>query len=54
MLAWALAFLVVAIVAAVFGFTGIAQGAAAISKILFFIFIVVFLFMLVVSLTRGG
>jgi len=31
------------IVAALFGFTNIAEGAAAIAKVLFFIFIVLFL-----------
>jgi uncharacterized membrane protein YtjA (UPF0391 family) len=38
---------VVAIVAAVFGFTGIADSAAKISQILFFIFIVLFLVALI-------
>jgi uncharacterized membrane protein YtjA (UPF0391 family) len=43
-------FLVIAILAAIFGFTGIAVGAAAIAKILFYIFIVLFL----LSLIAGG
>ena len=43
MLKWAVIFFLIAIVAAVFGFTGIAQGAASIAQILFFIFIVLFL-----------
>ena len=43
MLKWAAIFLVIAIVAAIFGFTDIASGAATIAKILFFIFIVLFL-----------
>jgi len=43
MLRWAAIFFVIAIVAALFGFTGIAVGAASIAKILFFIFIVLFL-----------
>jgi len=38
MLKWALIFFIVAIVAALFGFTGIAAAAAGIAKILFFIF----------------
>ncbi len=37
MLKWALIFFVVAIIAALFGFTGIAAGAAEIAKILFFL-----------------
>ena len=40
MLKWTAIFLVIAIVAAVFGFTGIAQGAASIAKTIFFILIV--------------
>jgi uncharacterized membrane protein YtjA (UPF0391 family) len=43
MLMWALTFFIVAIVAALFGFTGIAVGAAAVAKVLFFIFVVLFL-----------
>jgi uncharacterized membrane protein YtjA (UPF0391 family) len=39
MLSWALGFFIVAVVAAVFGFGGIAAGAATIAKILFFIFL---------------
>ena len=40
MLRWTLSFLVLAIVAAVFGFTGIAADLAWIAKILFFAFLV--------------
>ena len=43
MLRWALAFFIVALIAALFGFGGIAVAAAGIAKILFFIFIVLFL-----------
>jgi uncharacterized membrane protein YtjA (UPF0391 family) len=50
MLYWALVFLVVALVAALFGFGGIAAGAAGIAKILFFVFLVLF----IVSLIAGG
>jgi uncharacterized membrane protein YtjA (UPF0391 family) len=50
MLYWALIFLVVAIVAALFGFGVIASGAATIAKVLFFVFLVLF----VVSLIAGG
>jgi len=45
MLRWALTFLVVAIIAAIFGFTGIAGAATDIARTLFF----VFLLLLVVS-----
>ncbi|WP_425393930.1 DUF1328 family protein [Algoriphagus vanfongensis] len=47
MLRWALGFLIVAIIAAIFGFGGIAAGAASIAKILFFVFIVIFLLTLI-------
>ena len=47
MLRWTVTFLIVAIVAAIFGFGGIAAGAASIAKILFFIFIALFLVSLV-------
>ena len=39
MLNWALIFLVVALLAAVFGFTGIAVAAAGIAKLLFLLFL---------------
>jgi uncharacterized membrane protein YtjA (UPF0391 family) len=47
MLNWALMFLLIAILAAVFGFGGIAFAAAGMAKILFFIFLVLFLVSLV-------
>jgi uncharacterized membrane protein YtjA (UPF0391 family) len=50
MLSWALTFLIIALVAAVFGFTGVYVAAAGIAKILFFVFIVLF----VLSLISGG
>jgi uncharacterized membrane protein YtjA (UPF0391 family) len=50
MLYWALVFLAVALVAALFGFGGVASTAAGFAKILFFIFLVLFL----VSLVFGG
>ena len=39
MLKWTATFLLIAIVAAIFGFTGIAEGAASIAKIIFFTFL---------------
>lgn len=53
MLSWALAFFVIAIIAAVFGFGGIASGAAEIAKLLFFLFVVLFVVSLIVGLMRG-
>jgi uncharacterized membrane protein YtjA (UPF0391 family) len=49
---WAAVFFVIAIIAALFGFGGIAAGAVEIAKILFFIFIVVFAVTLVLALLR--
>jgi len=53
MLSWALTFLVIAIIAAVLGFGGIAAGAAWIAKTLFGLFLVLFLVTLILSLVRG-
>lgn len=49
MLRYALLFFIIAIIAGVFGFTGIAAGASAIAKILFFFFIVLFLLVILVG-----
>jgi|SRR5690349_24701798 uncharacterized membrane protein YtjA (UPF0391 family) len=51
MLRWAIIFLVVALVAAVFGFTGIASAAAGIAKFLFFLFLVVCLILFIAGLS---
>jgi len=42
MLSYALIFLFVALIAAAFGFGGIAGAAAGIAKILFFVFLILF------------
>jgi uncharacterized membrane protein YtjA (UPF0391 family) len=52
MLQWALAFFIIALIAAIFGFGGIALAASGIAKILFFIFLVLFLVALVSGLMR--
>lgn len=52
MLQWALAFLLIALVAGLFGFGGIAIMAADFARILFFIFLVLFVATLVASLFR--
>lgn len=52
MLRWAIAFFIIAIIAAVFGFGGIAVASAGIAKLLFFIFVVLFLVALVGGLMR--
>ena len=53
MLRWSIAFFIVAIVAAVFGFGGIAAGASDIARVLFFFFLVVFVISLVWGLLTG-
>jgi uncharacterized membrane protein YtjA (UPF0391 family) len=46
-------FLIIALIAALLGFGGIAFAAAGIAKILFFVCLIVFLRMLVTGLMRG-
>ena len=53
MLGWAITFLIVALVAALFGFGGIA-AAVDIARIIFFVAIVLFLISAAVALVRGG
>ena len=53
MLRWAVIFLIIALVAAVFGFTDIAAASADIAKILFGIFLVLFLGAVVIGLVVG-
>jgi uncharacterized membrane protein YtjA (UPF0391 family) len=53
MFGWAIAFLLVALVAAVLGFGGIASFAVDIAQIIFFVAIVLFLISAVVTLIRG-
>ncbi|MFG0291812.1 MAG: DUF1328 domain-containing protein [Phycisphaerales bacterium JB065] len=53
MLRWAIAFFIIAIIAAVFGFGDIAEGATDIAKILFFVFLVLFIISLLFNLVRG-
>jgi uncharacterized membrane protein YtjA (UPF0391 family) len=52
MLHYAVVFFIVAVIAALFGFTGIAAGAVEIAKILFFIFILLFVVSLFMGLVR--
>ncbi|WP_425093486.1 DUF1328 domain-containing protein [Tropicimonas sp. S265A] len=53
MLGWAITFLVIALVAALFGFGGIASASAGIAQILFFVFIALFVIALVARAVRG-
>lgn len=53
MLKWALIFFLISVVAGVFGFTGIASGAASIAKVLFFISLAIFLIVLIFGVFLG-
>ena len=53
MLRWAATFLVLALVAALFGFGGIAATSAEIAKLLFFVFLIVFAVTLIMGLAGG-
>ena len=53
MLRWILIFVVLAIIFAVLGFGGIAEGFADIAEILFYIFLVLIVIALVMRLVRG-
>ena len=53
MLGWVVTFLIVALVAGVLGFGGVAGASIEIAKIIFFIAVVLFLLSAVVGLARG-
>jgi uncharacterized membrane protein YtjA (UPF0391 family) len=54
MLRWAVIFLIIALIAALFGFTDVASAAAGIAKVLFGIFLVLFLVALVLGLVAAN
>ena len=51
MLRWAVIFFLISMIAAFFGFTDVAAGAAEIAKVLFYIFVAIFVVFLVLGLT---
>lgn len=53
MLHYAVVFFVIALIAAVFGFGGIAAGAVGIAKTLFFVFVVLAIASFLFGLIRG-
>jgi uncharacterized membrane protein YtjA (UPF0391 family) len=53
MLKWAVIFLIIGVIAGLFGFTGVESAAVEIARILFFIFMVIFVVLLVAGLTVG-
>ncbi|MGF1485041.1 MAG: DUF1328 family protein [Opitutales bacterium] len=54
MLRWAIAFFIIAIIAGVFGFGGISDAATDIARILFFVFLVVFVISLLFGIVGKG
>jgi uncharacterized membrane protein YtjA (UPF0391 family) len=53
MLSWVVTFLIVALIAGILGFGGLAGASIEIAKIIFFIAVVLFLVSAVVGLARG-
>jgi uncharacterized membrane protein YtjA (UPF0391 family) len=53
MLGWVVTFLIIALIAGILGFGGVAGASIEIAKIIFFIAVVLFLVSAVVSLARG-
>jgi uncharacterized membrane protein YtjA (UPF0391 family) len=53
MFGWALTFLIVALIAAVLGFGGIATFAVDLAKIVFFVAVVLFVISAIIGLVRG-
>jgi len=53
MLSWAIGFFIVALIAALLGFGGVASTASGIAQILFFLFLIAFAISLVVHVVRG-
>jgi uncharacterized membrane protein YtjA (UPF0391 family) len=54
LLGWAILFLVLAVVAGLFGFTGVAAGAMTIARVLFGLFLLVVVVLLVLLLLGIG
>ena len=53
MLRWAVIFFIISIIAAVFGFGGIATAAAGIAKVLFYLFLAIAVVVLIAALLAG-
>jgi uncharacterized membrane protein YtjA (UPF0391 family) len=54
MLKWAVIFLIIAIIAGIFGFTGIAEASATIAQVLFGIFLFLFIGAIAIGLFIGS
>jgi uncharacterized membrane protein YtjA (UPF0391 family) len=53
MLSWVVTFLIIALIAGILGFGGVAGASIEIAKIIFFVALVLFLISAVVGLARG-
>ncbi|MFZ1728180.1 MAG: DUF1328 domain-containing protein [Albidovulum sp.] len=53
MLGWAVTFFIIALIAAALGFGGIAGASVGIAKVLFFVFIILFVITLIMRAVRG-
>ena len=53
MLGWVVTFLIVALIAGILGFGGVAGASIEVAKIIFFVAVVLFLISAVVGLARG-
>lgn len=54
MIGWALTFLLIALIAAAFGFGGIAATSAGIAKLIFFVFVALFVITMIASRAMQG
>ena len=52
MFRWAIVFLIITFVAGIFAFTGLVLAAAAVAKLIFYLFLVLFLLALIAGLLR--
>lgn len=53
LLSWALIALVISIIAGALGFTGVAAGSASVARLLFGLFLIIFIALLIVGLIGG-
>ena len=54
LLGWALIFLTIAGVAAIFGFGGVVTAAAGVAKLLFFVFLAIFVVLFIAGMLGAG
>ena len=53
LLKWAVICFLISLVAGALGFTGVARGAARISKVLFFIFLIIFIVIIILAISAN-